>query len=211
MFGVISEWLNPAIILNPASVRVVISIWITGFVIKLMDDYLDQDYDAEMGYYSLARKLDKSILPYAILAFAIACYFMPQIAISYFIAAYAVGMSEEMDRLFPSRLNGYQETLIVLIAGFLGIGFHQFAVSLLVILAIQAVDDIIDYHDEKERSNRNWAVRWGKHPVQIFAIISVLLAFWLEPLQTTAAMVGSWLVTHMMIRLAEPQASVQTE
>lgn len=195
MFGAISDWIDPTLLK-------VVTIWLTGFVIKLMDDYLDQEYDAETGYHSLAQRLGKAALPYTLLTFAFGCLLMPSIAVSYFFAAYAVGMVGEMPRLLPSRLSGFQETAIVSIVGVFTIGWHQFVLSLLIVLAIQAVDDLLDYTHACDRGGRNWVVRWGKQPVQVFATTSSLVAFWLDPLQTLAAFLGAWIVVRMMSSLA---------
>lgn len=200
MFGVISNWLSLE------SLRLFFSVLTTAYVVKMLDDYLDQEYDAEVGHYTIAQRLGKATLPYALLIFAVGCLLMPKVTVSYFLAAYAVGMIGESTRRFPSRLKGYQETAAVFLLGVLGVGWRQFGLSCLVILAVQAVDDLADYR-RQERASRNWVVRWGTHFVQTFAVIASLLAFWLSPLQTTAALISALIVNRTVDGFAEDKHS----
>ena len=52
MFGVISRWQVP-------SWKVVLSIVVTAFVVRLMDDFLDRHYDQDGGRLTLAGVLQE--------------------------------------------------------------------------------------------------------------------------------------------------------
>lgn len=172
--------------------RLVAGIWLEALAVRIMDDYLDLYYDLEQGRVTLAASLREGSLPYSLLVMGLAVYLTPRESLSLFGAAYAVGMAGEMTLRYPLGLPGYLEAVLVVAAVILMTGWRQTVFALLVIAAIQAFDDLVDYDGEQRRASRNWAVRWGKIPMTFFALAAGALALLMETVQAAAAFAGVW-------------------
>jgi len=113
----------------------------TGLSIKMMDDYLDKDLDLHGNLYHF---LEEGILPYALVALALAALADASLSVSLFLSAYCVGMVfSPLDRL-PTGLVGYQECLLVMGIQLLFIPWRRVVCSLAVLLWVQILDDVID-------------------------------------------------------------------
>ena len=73
-----------------------LTICLTGIVIKLMDDYLDQEIDKIEGKHTLAVILDKALLPYTLLFMVLCMAVHPMLAGSLFLASYIIGMGHNL-------------------------------------------------------------------------------------------------------------------
>ncbi|NLV92849.1 MAG: hypothetical protein GX030_10740 [Firmicutes bacterium] len=196
MFGVISRWQVP-------SWKVVLSIVVTAFVVRLMDDFLDRHYDQDGGRLTLAGVLQEGTLPYALIAMGVATYLSPPWALSLFAAAYSIGMTGELGRQYPSGLPGYVESALILSGVLLCFGWRQTVFALLLIGGIQGWDDVMDYWQDRSRGSRNWAVRWGINPVRFFSLGSLLLALAMSPWQALVGLISVPSINWMSQRLAE--------
>ena len=151
-----------------------LAVFFTGLVIKLMDDYLDQEIDRLNNRNALAVKLKRSIVPYSLLLFSFAVLCNYKLAVSLFWASYIVGMGVNKTEL-PFVLKSYQELFLLLLIGFLVLDSSQFLFALIIILFIQAVDDYIDYYRERYISGDNFINYFGR--VGTFFIILFSLVF----------------------------------
>ncbi len=136
-------------------------ICLVGVIIKLMDDYLDQELDKIEGKYTLAMVLDKAVLPYALLIMTMTMAIDPGLSGSLFLASYAVGMGHDLKRTLPLGWTGLTESILFSIFGFLVFGFLEMFSSLMVIIGIQLVDDFLDYYTDAHFSRRNFVIRFG--------------------------------------------------
>ena len=151
-----------------------LAILFTGLVIKLMDDYLDQELDKLNNRSTLAQNLGRGILPYALILFSIAMFCDYQLSVSLLWASYIVGMGVNKNQL-PTGLKSYQEFLLLLILGFSILDSQVFLFSLLIILFIQTADDYIDYYRERYISKDNFINYLGRSGT-VFIIIFSLVA-----------------------------------
>ncbi|WP_459844242.1 hypothetical protein [Halanaerocella petrolearia] len=126
-----------------------------GLVIKLMDDYLDQEIDRLNNRQTLALKLQRGVLPYTLLLFSFAVIIDYKLAISLFWSSYIVGMGFNGESL-PTGMKAYQESFIMILLGFWILGVKNFLFSLAVIFFIQLIDDYIDYHLEEYVNQSNF-------------------------------------------------------
>jgi hypothetical protein len=157
-----------------------LAIFLTGLVIKLMDDYLDQEIDRANNRYSWAMKLETRIVPYTLLILSLAMFFDYKLSIALLWASYIVGMGVSTDNLAVG-LKTYQEVIILLMIGFFILDIKQFLFSLVIILFIQASDDYIDYHREKYISSDNfinYLGRAGTLFIIVFSLVTSLNINW---------------------------------
>ena len=157
-----------------------LAVLFTGLVIKLMDDYLDQEIDRLNNRNSLAVKLKRGIVPYSLLLFSFAVLCNYKLSIALFWASYIVGMGMDRTKV-KIKLKAYQELIVLLIIGFWLLETTQFLFSLLIILFIQAVDDYRDYYREKyiNKDNLiNYLGLGGTLFIIIFALVFSLNLNW---------------------------------
>ncbi|MFO7820254.1 MAG: hypothetical protein R6V17_08480 [Halanaerobacter sp.] len=141
-------------------VKTSLAVFLTGLVVKLMDDYLDQEIDRLNERYSLAVKLKRKILPYSLLLFSFALLCDYKLSISLLWASYIVGMGVDVKSSWGLKV--YQELSLLLVMGFFLLDRRQFLFALLIILFIQTVDDYIDYYREKYISKDNFINYLGR-------------------------------------------------
>lgn len=157
-----------------------IVILLVGVVIKLMDDYLDQDLDKIEGKRTLAMILDKATVPYTLLILVMCMALQPSLSGSLYIASYMVGMGHDFQRLLPLGWTAFQESLIFGIFGFLAFGFYEMLGSLMIIIFIQLVDDFLDYYTDSQFSRRNFVIRFGFWESILGCLITFGIAFLLD-------------------------------
>lgn len=125
------------------------AIFLIGCTLKMMDDWIDREPN------SMALKLGRSALPYALLLGTVAITLSPGDAFPLFAASYALGMATELKQPYPLGLNGWQEGLLLLL---ISIGLTGFCITLgafLTILAVQVLDDFIDYRSDVRFKRKN--------------------------------------------------------
>ncbi len=154
-------------------------IFLTGLVIKLMDDYLDQEIDRLNNRSSLAIKLQRGIVPYSLILISFAVLINYRLTISLFWSSYIVGMGIDNDNL-PTGLKSYQEVLIMLVLGFVVLDYKLFLFALMIILFVQLVDDYIDFHLEEYLNQTNYLNYLGEVGTILLAVISLLIALWIN-------------------------------
>lgn len=157
----------------------ILCILFIGIVIKLMDDYIDQDIDKLAGQYNLFNLTHIRIMPYILLIFAIACSFDLNTSITLFFASYSLGMMQSIDTKMFTSLYSYQESILVIILGIFLFGFHDMLSSLFIIAFIHLIDDYLDC-DKDKNYKKNWVFILGKVEVIVLSIIFLLSALYLN-------------------------------
>ncbi|TCP59149.1 hypothetical protein EV586_101365 [Tumebacillus sp. BK434] len=177
-----------------------IGIVLAGLTIKLMDDWLDVEYDQCVGRHTLAIRLGRACLPYALLGFGLATTLAPQEALALFLAAYAIGMGHDLREKMPTKLPGWAESVIVLgISGWAtSIGLTLWALCVMVM--IQLLDDLMDLQHDRRSGQNNLAIRFGFVEVTLAMFIALLVAVLLSPLKTVQVLLAAPLV-HMIMAL----------
>ncbi len=117
----------------------VFSILITGIVIKIMDDYFDQDIDALEKQPNIYMAMEYGGLPYTLLLFSLAFMLDPITALSLFFSSFAIGMVGHLTVKMPSGLYGYHESIIVVLLGFVLLKLEMLS-SLFIVMVIQLWD-----------------------------------------------------------------------
>ncbi|WP_018248987.1 hypothetical protein [Orenia marismortui] len=148
-------------------------VFLTGIVIKLMDDYLDQEIDRLNGRTTLAMRLDRAIVPYSLILLTFSILIDYQLTISLFWASYIVGMGIGSDEL-PTGLKSYQEVIIMLIFGFLVLDSRLFLFSILIISFVQLTDDYIDYYLEEYINRGNFINYLGKIGTVLLSLLTLV-------------------------------------
>lgn|GEM_PF-254056 len=165
-----------------------VAILITGVVIKLMDDWLDKDRDLCSGKKTLAARLNGGLLPYTLVLLALAMAMAPGLSLSLFLGTYVTGMMGEPGRRLPTGLGSGPESILVLLLGVIGSGWWEQISSLLLMVFIQAADDLLDAGvDMNAAAGRvNLALRWGRAEAGLVAAICLLASFLLDWRKTLA-------------------------
>ena len=81
------------IISNAYIIKKILSVFFTGMVIKIMDDYLDQDIDFLQKDQNLFTVIEYGGLPYALILLSLAFVFDPVTSLSLFLGSFALGMA----------------------------------------------------------------------------------------------------------------------
>ena len=79
-----------------------LGIVLAGLTIKLMDDHLDVEFDQCIGRQTLALRLGRACLPYGLCALVLAMAIAPQVVLTLFLAAYAIGMGHDLREKMPT-------------------------------------------------------------------------------------------------------------
>lgn len=185
-----------------ATVRAGAAIICSGLAVKLMDDFLDLQYDSQAGIPSPAVRLGEATLPYGLILLAIGAAFHAPIALSLFFAAYAIGMVQDLRRPLPSGLTGWQESLLVLGLGALLLGPVNQIWGLAIMVFVQAIDDTIDYHVDQMSGNPNLLRRFGWVEVNGVAFGCFVLAALLYPIETALTIVAVAVLDTWVWRMA---------
>lgn len=168
------------------NIKYIISIIITALVIKILDDYIDLD---QTGFSSIVSNMKEGILPYTLIFFSLACLMNREITVSLFVSAYIIGMLKDFRRSLSFKLKGYHESFIIIIVFGCLIGFFEMLSSIIVILAIQFLDDIIDIRKDRYFNNKNIAIRIGIVEGLLGSLILVLISFRLDYFKTLVCIV----------------------
>lgn len=177
-----------------------LGIVLAGLTIKLMDDWLDIEYDQCIGRHTLAIRLGRACLPYALVSLALAMALAPEVALTLFFAAYAIGMGHDLRERMPTQLPGWLESILaVLLSVFVG-GFWLTVWAVCAMGMIQLLDDLMDVQKDRRSGQNNLVLRYGLVEVTILMFICLLAAVLLSPLRTVEVMLAMPLV-HIVLSL----------
>ncbi|MGB9839582.1 hypothetical protein [Thermovenabulum sp.] len=160
-----------------------LSLLFIGIVIKLMDDYLDEDKDNLTNSKNLSHLLKKGILPYSLLLFAIAVIADFNYSISIFMSSYITGMLYNVDEKSNLGITFRAEIIVVLLIGIFMFGVKEMSSSIFLIASVQLLDDYIDYEKDKP-FKKGFAWKIGKAECLMVFILCVLISLYLDYLKT---------------------------
>ena len=96
----------------------------------------------------------------------------------------------------PSGLYSYQESIIVVILGFIFLKINM-ASSILIIVTIQLWDDFIDY-DKDKINKKNWAFLLGKVECLLLAIIFFLSSFYIDYVKAVSSIISMHVIIYII-------------
>lgn len=155
-------------------------ILLTGIAIKFMDDLLDIEYDQCVGRNTLAAKLGRATLPYALLLLGIGIYISKELSLVLFLASYAIGMGHDLREKMPTKLPGWAEGLAALVLGMIFTGPLLMVWGFMIICAVQFLDDLMDIYKDTQSGQHNSAVRFGIVETTLLTVICFLIAILLN-------------------------------
>lgn len=173
---------------------IVIAVICCSAAVKLADDYLDREYDVIAGKANWTEVLEQGTMLYAMFLLALAAGINTSLSLSLFLSCYIVGMFSSMRDKFPSRLSGFQESLIALTIGIFLFGLHTMLFSLSFILAIQLFDDYIDEQSDHLVGQRNFANRFGEIECLIASLIFIITAWGVNEKEFIPVLTGTAIV-----------------
>lgn len=178
----------------------VLGIVLAGLTIKLMDDWLDLEFDQCIGRHTLAMRLGRACLPYALVLFGAAVALAPDLSMALFLAAYAIGMGHDLREKMPTKLPGWLESLLALLlsAAFAGLVLTAWAVCIMAM--IQLLDDLMDLQADRRSGQNNLAHRLGLVEATLLMFISLLAALLISTMKTVEVLVALPLV-HILMSL----------
>ena len=179
------------------------SVFLCSIAVKLLDDFLDQEIDACAGRKNWAQRIGNGSTIYAALLLAFAATLQAQAALSLFFACCMVGMFNSLTHKLPSRLSGWQESLLILFFGFFFFGIEQMMFALCFIAAIQLLDDCLDYRLDQISGCRNLAHRFGIIECLLAGTVFMLAAWSLNEQLFLPALLGSGTAYFISCRYQE--------
>lgn len=183
--------------------EITLSVALCSVSVKLIDDCLDKELDYRAGRKNWAAKIGNGTIVYAALLLAFAAALNTAVSLSLFLACYIIGMFNSLAQRLPTSLNGWQEAIAVFFIGLLFFGMQQMLFSLFFILAIQLIDDCIDYRLDALSGHRNLAHRFGLLECLFATFICLLIAWSLNEQLILPALIGSGSVYIVSLRYQE--------
>lgn len=172
-----------------------LSLIFVGSAIKLMDDYLDAEYDICRGEHTLAVKLGRATLPYTLVLALLGAYLHLDAAIALFFGSYAVGMLSTWSERLPTRVPAYVEIgAAVLLSCWLA-GWQMALWGLALMAMIDWLDDLIDMSGDRRSGQRNLALRLGVVETTLLTLIAMCAAVLTNPRWTVFGFIAFTMLT----------------
>lgn len=152
------------------------SMVLMGAAVKLMDDYLDSEYDICRGERTVAVKIGRASLPYALVCAVCSAYLNVAIAVSLFFACYALGMLTNAREKLPTRVPAYVEVIVSAAILWGMVGWRMALWALAFIAFIDWLDDIIDMTRDARTGQRNLALRLGMVETTLLILLAMCTA-----------------------------------
>jgi 1,4-dihydroxy-2-naphthoate octaprenyltransferase len=147
-----------------------------GATIKLMDDYLDAEYDICRGKRTLAIKLSRASLPYALCLGLIAGFLKTDLAISIFFGSYAVGMLSTWKEKLPTKVPAYVEIAVAIALSVALVGWKTALWGVALMAVFDWIDDIVDLSADQRTGQRNLARRIGVVETTLLTLSAMCVA-----------------------------------
>ncbi len=181
-----------------------LSIWLavffTGCAIKLMDDYVDRELDQVLGGPNLAHVMGDGLPIYMALATALGIYLAPTIGITLFLAAYLVGMGDEIGARYLAGWRAWVEILVAAVLGYV-IAPSHFTLNLILISIVQLGDDILDLSRDRLTGKRTLPKLLGRRLSTLMLLALALAALAISPWYSISVMTSAWLITAVAERV----------
>lgn len=177
----------------------VLAVIFTAIAVKLTDDYLDKDDDHAIRKRNFCNYLGKGTPVYGLLALAVGASFSAPVSLSLFFSCYIIGMCHDHRSRYPLGLNGFQESLVVMLFSCLWFGLDLMLFSLLFVFAVQLIDDSIDVEADQQAGMRNFAQRVGRIECWLIVLICLGIAFCIHPQLLISSAVGFFVIYVLLI------------
>jgi 1,4-dihydroxy-2-naphthoate octaprenyltransferase len=173
-------------------------ILLTGIAIKIMDDFLDIEYDQCLGKRTLAIRLGRASLPYTMLLLALGSALSLSYSLSLFLGSYAVGMTHDWAEKMPTRLPGYAEMAGAFLVSIFIVGFVPALWGVTMMATVQLLDDIFDIHKDSQTGQRNMVLIMGMVETTLLLLIFFLVSVLLNAMGTVLVLLALPFV-HMIL------------
>lgn len=177
------------------------AIFLSGLVIKFLDDYIDHERDSNPNLY---QYLGKAGLAYALIALLLAAKLNFNLTLVLFTASYGVGMFDSLDQKLPSGLPSWLEAVILIIMAIFLAGFPMTIWAILIIITIQLFDDLLDYKQDYDDQTITLVTRLGKERCLILLLLTGYLSFvfslFLSLVTLIAALIISQVICKKLLR-----------
>jgi len=147
-----------------------------GFAIKMMDDALDVDYDICRGRRTLAAKLGKGALPYALLVGLVGTAWNAHVVIAVFLASYTVGMALRLGERLPTRLPAGVEMALAALLSILLVGWMLTLWAIAMMAVIDWLDDVVDVSNDALAGAANMVARIGLIETLLLILCALCIA-----------------------------------
>ncbi|MBX5436782.1 MAG: hypothetical protein IRZ33_06140 [Alicyclobacillaceae bacterium] len=188
----------------------------TGAAVKLMDDYLDAEYDICRGQRTMASKLGRATLPYSLVLALLGAYLSLHEAVALFLASYAVGMLSAWRERLPTRMPAYLEMAAAVGLSYLLVGWRLTLWGVAMMALVDWLDDVIDMAGDTVSGQRNLAVRVGVVETSLLCLAALLVAVLtnasltvLAFLAVTVLTILSDLTTTRLWRTFDPEGGIK--
>jgi hypothetical protein len=162
-----------------------LAVALAGVAIKLLDDFLDYAADLASGSPSLIDILGSGSVVYALLFAVFACSINLKLAAPLMLSAYAVGMLKDPAQMLPLGLSAWMESVVVIFAAWSIFGWRATLVSVLLMTAVEFVDDVLDYSRDSTGTSMNLVHKTGKTQLILLSLAVIIAALLTDP-RTTA-------------------------
>lgn len=173
-------------------------IGLMAITVRLMDDFLDTGMDGLGGQNTAAMSLDRAVLPYSLALFSIAVMMQPKLATALFLAAYSIGMADDLNRELPTGLKSRYEALLAVGLGILGMGLVVMTWACALMTALQCIDDYLDVYLDRCVGRRNICHYLGRVETVLLAACSFILCLILSPFLTLLSLLGAGTVQVLL-------------
>jgi len=159
---------------------IVISVILCSMAVKLVDDFLDRDFDTRAGCLNFSKKLGRGAIVYGMLFLSLGASMNASVTMPLFLASYCIGMCNDLKKVFTSGFSGIQESLLVFILGLLLWGWRSMLFSMFFIFSMQLFDDYLDIYTDQLAGYRNLAYRMGKVECLLLSLLTLCTSWWLN-------------------------------
>ncbi|NLJ80993.1 MAG: hypothetical protein GX335_08215 [Firmicutes bacterium] len=144
------------------------AVFCTGLVVKTMDDLLDEEDLLSIPYFA---RLGSGLAPYTLALFSLASAFNFRLSFGLFWASYCLGMIKSPFEKLPTGLRANTEVILGIILMLLVIGARKTFWSVLIMAAVQLIDDFLDFKEDQIVKAANAALVLGRVECFLTALI----------------------------------------
>lgn len=181
--------------------RIGLAVVLIGWAIKLMDDYVDREMDQILGKPNITGLLGDGLPVYMALMTALAVYLSPDTGATLFLAAYLLGMGEEMGERYAVGWRAWIEVIASAVLGWL-INRSLYLLNLLLILTIQLSDDLRDQEHDHLAGRRTLPALVGSEITLVVVLSLVVLILMRSPGYGAWVLINAWVIAWAAERVS---------
>ena len=175
-----------------------LSVFFIGVIIKLLDDMIDAETDKILDKSNWWNAFGMSIIPYTFILFSLAVMLNKDLTVPLFLSAYVVGMGKEFNQKYLLGLPGWVESLLVITTALFIFNWLNIFTSLAVLIAVQFIDDLLDYSQDRKTGEKNFAALLGFGEAFICLVILLTALLFYSPYKLFLVM-SAYLVINLII------------